>query len=176
MVPYKQPKGKNAYKRLKVFMGVPEELKDKEMITFEEASSANLKGPHFTLGELAKEIGWKTGWIIMPAKKVLVVSGKRKTAVARAVVKQGVGKVRINMTPVEIYEPDIARAKIMEPLLQAGEDIWKQVDMDVQTSGGGYMGQAEAARMAIANALLKVDKEHSSTHSLHRVRPNHGCR
>ena len=58
MVPYKQPKGKNAYKRLKVFMGIPLELKDQEMITFTEASSANLKGPHFTLGEMAKEIGW----------------------------------------------------------------------------------------------------------------------
>jgi len=58
MVPYKQPKGKNAYKRLKVFMGIPLELKDREMITFAEASSANLKGPHFTLGEMAKEIGW----------------------------------------------------------------------------------------------------------------------
>jgi large subunit ribosomal protein L13 len=59
MVPYKQPKGKEAYGRLKVFMGVPLEFKGKEMITFEEASSANLKGPHFTLGELAKEIGWR---------------------------------------------------------------------------------------------------------------------
>ena len=97
----------------------------------------------------------------MPAKKVLVVSGKRKTAVARAIVKQGVGKVRINLTPVEIYEPDIAKAKIMEPLLQAGGDVWQQLDMDVKTSGGGYMGQAEAARMAIANALLKWTK---STH------------
>ena len=58
MVPFKQPKGKNAYKRLKVFMGVPMELKGQEMITFEEASSAHLKGPHFTLGEMAKEIGW----------------------------------------------------------------------------------------------------------------------
>ena len=58
MVPYKQPKGKNAYKRLKVFMGVPLELKDQPMITFAEASSANLKGPHFTLGEMAREIGW----------------------------------------------------------------------------------------------------------------------
>ena len=58
MVPYKQPKGKNAYKRLKVFMGIPLELKDQQMITFTEASSANLKGPHFTLGEMAKEIGW----------------------------------------------------------------------------------------------------------------------
>jgi small subunit ribosomal protein S9 len=94
----------------------------------------------------------------MPAKKVLVVSGKRKTAVARAIVKPGVGRVRINMVPVEIFEPEIAREKIMEPLLQAGEDVWTQMDMDVKTSGGGYMGQAEAARMAVANALLKWTK------------------
>jgi small subunit ribosomal protein S9 len=94
----------------------------------------------------------------MPAKKVLVVSGKRKTAVARAIVKQGVGRVRINMTPLEIYEPIIAREKIMEPLLQAGGDVWKQLDMDIRTSGGGYMGQAEAARMAVSNALLKWTK------------------
>jgi len=94
----------------------------------------------------------------MPTKKVLVVSGKRKTALARAVVKPGVGRVRVNMTPVEIFEPDIAREKIMEPLLQVGEDVWKQLDMDVKTSGGGYMGQAEAARMAVANALLKWTK------------------
>jgi small subunit ribosomal protein S9 len=94
----------------------------------------------------------------MPSKKVLVVSGKRKTATARAVVRPGVGKVRINLTPVEIYEPDIAREKIMEPLLQAGGSVWKQVDLDVQTRGGGFMGQAEAARMAVANALLKWSK------------------
>ena len=87
-------------------------------------------------------------------KKVLVVSGKRKTAVARAVVRPGAGRIRVNRTPIEILEPEIARAKIMEPLLQAGES-WKQLDMDVRTSGGGYMGQAEAARMAVANALLK---------------------
>ena len=94
----------------------------------------------------------------MPAKKVLVVSGKRKTAAARAVVKSGMGRVRVNMTPVEIYEPEIAREKIMEPLLQAGADVWNQLDMDVRTQGGGYMGQAEAARMAVANAMLKWTK------------------
>jgi small subunit ribosomal protein S9 len=99
--------------------------------------------------------------MIMPGKKVLVVSGKRKTAIARAIVKPGAGRIRINRTPVEILEPEIAREKIMEPLLQAGDDVWKQLDMDVKTSGGGYMGQAEAARMAVANALLKWTK---STH------------
>ncbi|MCW4008882.1 MAG: 50S ribosomal protein L13 [Candidatus Bathyarchaeota archaeon] len=58
MLPFKQPKGKMAYKRLKVFIGVPEDLKGKQMITFEEAQAAKLRGPYFTLGELAKEIGW----------------------------------------------------------------------------------------------------------------------
>ena len=91
----------------------------------------------------------------MPAKKIMVISGKRKTAIARAVVRPGVGRIRINRTPLEIYEPEIAREKLMEPLIQAGDEVWKQVDMDVKVSGGGYMGQAEAARMAIANALLK---------------------
>jgi len=94
----------------------------------------------------------------MPGKKVLVVSGKRKTATARAVVKQGVGRIRVNKTPIEIYEPAIAREKIMEPLLQAGETTWKQLNVDVKAIGGGYMGQAEAARMAIANGLLKWTK------------------
>ena len=94
----------------------------------------------------------------MPSKKIIVVSGKRKTALARAIVKPGNGRIRINKIPVEIVEPEIAREKIMEPLLQAGEEVWKQVDIDVKTSGGGYMGQAEAARMAVANGLLKWSK------------------
>ncbi len=59
MVPFKQPKGKAAYKRLKVFMGVPAEFKDQKMISFDDAQSTNLKGPHFTLAELATEIGWR---------------------------------------------------------------------------------------------------------------------
>jgi large subunit ribosomal protein L13 len=61
MVPWRQPKGKNAYKRLKVFMGVPKELKDMEMETVEQAQATNLKGPHFTLAELAIEVGWNQG-------------------------------------------------------------------------------------------------------------------
>jgi small subunit ribosomal protein S9 len=94
----------------------------------------------------------------MPAKKVLVISGKRKTAIARAVIRPGIGRIRINRIPLEIYEPKIAREKLMEPLTQAGDEIWKQLDMDIRVSGGGYVGQAEAVRMAIANGLLKWTK------------------
>ena len=61
MLPIKQQKGKAAFKRLKVFMGVPEDLKDRKADTFAEAQAAKLKGPHFTLAELAREIGWNQG-------------------------------------------------------------------------------------------------------------------
>ena len=61
MVPFSQPKGKIALKRLKVYMGVPEDFKNQQTITFTEAQVMKLKGPHFTLAELAKEIGWNQG-------------------------------------------------------------------------------------------------------------------
>jgi large subunit ribosomal protein L13 len=61
MLPYHQPKGKTAFKRLKIFMGVPLEFKDQQTIQFEEAQASKLKGPFFTLAELSKEIGWNQG-------------------------------------------------------------------------------------------------------------------
>jgi len=91
-------------------------------------------------------------------RKVLVISGKRKTSTARAVVRPGGGKIRINKIPIEIFQPEIAREKILEPLVQAGDEVWKQLDIDVKVWGGGFMGQAEAVRMAIARALLKWTK------------------
>ena len=92
------------------------------------------------------------------SKKVLVLSGKRKTAIARATVRVGKGRVRINNVPLEIFEPQLARDKIMEPLLLADDKVWEQLDINVKVSGGGFMGQAEAARMAIAKGLLKWTK------------------
>ncbi len=92
------------------------------------------------------------------SRKVLVLSGKRKTAIARATVRLGKGRIRINNVPLEIFEPKLARDKILEPLFLVDEKVWKEVDINVKVSGGGFMGQAEAARMAIANGLLKWTK------------------
>jgi small subunit ribosomal protein S9 len=92
------------------------------------------------------------------SKKVLVLSGKRKTAIARATVRLGKGRIRINNVPLEIFEPKLARDKILEPIFLVDEKVWKQVDINVKVSGGGFMGQAEAARMAIAKGLLKWTK------------------
>ncbi|MBE6516582.1 MAG: 30S ribosomal protein S9 [Thermoplasmata archaeon] len=85
-------------------------------------------------------------------------SGKRKAAIARAVVKEGTGKVTINKIPVEIYTPELAKLKIMEPLELASDKAGK-VDISVNVSGGGVMGQAAAIRTAIARGLVEFYKD-----------------
>lgn len=87
--------------------------------------------------------------------KMILTSGKRKTAIARAVIKEGKGKVRINGKPLEIWEPELVRLQILEPLLIAGKPLTDKVDIEVKTKSGGFMGQAQAARIAIARALDK---------------------
>ncbi|MEM1930737.1 MAG: 30S ribosomal protein S9 [Sulfolobales archaeon] len=87
--------------------------------------------------------------------KVVVEIGKRKTAVARAIITSGSGRVWINGIPIEIFPIELARMKMMEPLLLAGDNIRRSVDISVKVSGGGYMAQAEAVRMAIARGLVR---------------------
>ncbi len=86
--------------------------------------------------------------------KVVVSAGKRKTSIAKATIKEGSGKIRINSFPLDVYQPKIARMKIMEPLLIA-KDYIQNLDIRIRVSGGGFMSQAEAARMAIALGLVK---------------------
>ena len=86
--------------------------------------------------------------------KVICTSGKRKTATARATIKAGVGRVKINHTPLEILTPELARLKMSEPLRLAGKRVEK-VDVRVNVNGGGIMGQADAARTAIARGLVE---------------------
>jgi len=87
--------------------------------------------------------------------KQILVTGKRKTAVARVLITEGKGRVRINNIPIHLYQPQIAREKIMEPLLLAGDDFVKRVDIRVKVEGGGFLSQAEAARMGIARGLVR---------------------
>jgi large subunit ribosomal protein L13 len=58
MLPWKKPKGRQAYKRLRVYLGAPKEFDGKETQTILDASAEKLKSPYITVGELAKEIGW----------------------------------------------------------------------------------------------------------------------
>lgn len=91
--------------------------------------------------------------------KVLLTSGKRKTAIARATVKEGTGKIRINSIPLSIYGTPVIRYKIMEPIILAGDKSLSKIDIDVTVSGGGYMGQADAVRTAISKSIVQWRKD-----------------
>jgi len=86
--------------------------------------------------------------------KIVLASGKRKTAIARAVVKPGNGVVRINGRRLEAIENRYIRELIREPLLLIG-DLAKYINVKVRVRGGGVSGQAQAVRTAIARAIVK---------------------
>ncbi|MBN1170442.1 30S ribosomal protein S9 [Candidatus Micrarchaeota archaeon] len=86
--------------------------------------------------------------------KAVVARGKRKECVARATIKEGKGIVRLNKMNVDAIPNNYVKEIITEPLHYIGAEA-TQVDISVNVRGGGSMGQAQAARVAIANALVK---------------------
>ncbi len=88
--------------------------------------------------------------------EIIHTSGKRKRSIARATLKPGKGEVRINQIPLQVYEPKLARMKIEEGLIIAG-DVLKKVDISVIVKGGGINSQAEAVRTAISKALVQYE-------------------
>lgn len=90
----------------------------------------------------------------MAKKKKVHVSGKRKTAVARANIKKGSGILRVNGQLLRTYGNNMIRMMIKEPLKLA-EGLSEEVNIEVKVEGGGNMAQAQAARLAIARGLVK---------------------
>lgn len=90
--------------------------------------------------------------------KLIHKSGKRKKAIARATLKEGKGRIRVNSVLLDFIEPKLTRMKIQEALLIAGETAQK-VDININVVGGGSNGQAEASRVAICRALVEFDKK-----------------
>ncbi|PSH02314.1 MAG: 30S ribosomal protein S9 [Nanohaloarchaea archaeon QH_8_44_6] len=80
--------------------------------------------------------------------------GRRKTAKARATVKEGNGELRINSRPLNTWQKT-PKQRIKEPLTIAGESVIEDVDIEVNVEGGGIQSQAEAIRMAIARTLVE---------------------
>ena len=88
--------------------------------------------------------------------------GRRKAAIARVYVSEGNGEITVNKRKLEDYFPSpILRFIVKQPLntLEAAE----KYDIKVNLVGGGYKGQAEALRLAIARALVKINPEDKST-------------
>lgn len=84
--------------------------------------------------------------------------GRRKAAIARVIVEEGNGQIIINKRTLETYFPSsILQFIVKQPLtlLEAAEKYNIRVNLD----GGGYKGQAEALRLAIARALVKINPD-----------------
>jgi small subunit ribosomal protein S9 len=91
-------------------------------------------------------------------EKIVIATGKRKTSIARAIIKPGEGRVWINSIPLEVYPIEMAREKIAEPLRLIGE-LASKIDIKINVRGGGVMSQAEACRIAIARGLVEYFSE-----------------
>ncbi len=83
----------------------------------------------------------------------MIAVGKRKKAIARAVIRKGSGKVFINGRPLQTMYTELIRLRILEPLMISGKQ--KEVDIHVNVKGGGIWGQADAIRTAIGRALVQ---------------------
>ncbi len=84
--------------------------------------------------------------------------GRRKAAVARVYVKEGNGVITINKKDLAQYFPlEIMQYVVKQPLLKLG--VAEKYDIKVNLNGGGFKGQAEALRLAIARALVKINPE-----------------
>jgi len=85
----------------------------------------------------------------------MIESGKRKTAVAKAKIKEGNGKITINKKSYQTLQ-EFDKLKISEPLLIAEKILGKiNFDVEIQVSGGGEKSQVEAARLALARAIVR---------------------
>ena len=94
----------------------------------------------------------------MPAtKEQFAATGRRKTSVARVILRPGKGLMVVNGKPVEKFFPEVKLAVVRSPLETVS--ALNKYDVFANLTGGGITGQAEAMRHAISRALLKVDSE-----------------
>ncbi|WP_289860586.1 30S ribosomal protein S9 [uncultured Muribaculum sp.] len=84
--------------------------------------------------------------------------GRRKAAIARVIMCEGSGVITINKRPLDVYFPSSILQFIVKQPLNKLEAAGKY-DIKVNLVGGGYKGQAEALRLAIARALVKINPE-----------------
>lgn len=90
--------------------------------------------------------------------EVVNAIGRRKAAVARVFVSEGTGKIVINKRELDNYFPStILQYVVKQPLSKL--DVAEKYDIKINLNGGGYKGQAEAARLGIARALVKINPE-----------------
>lgn len=95
----------------------------------------------------------------MKKEKVVLTMGRKKTAIARVTLREGVGDIKVNGVPLTILKPEAAREIMLEPIYIAQDVLGKNfeygINITVNANGGGVMGQAYATRTAVGKALVR---------------------
>ena len=104
--------------------------------------------------------------------KMIYTHGKKRNAIANAVIKKGSGKITLNGIPIQNVEPKTLRVKIFEPILILGVDKFKDLKIKVRVSGGGAVAQLYAARTAIAKGLVAWNQKYVDEESKDEIRKN----
>jgi small subunit ribosomal protein S9 len=90
--------------------------------------------------------------------EIINTIGRRKTSVARIYVAQGEGKITVNRRALEVYFPtEVLQTIVQQPLTMCSQLGMYNIKVNVR--GGGISGQAEAVRLAISRALVKINAE-----------------
>ena len=102
--------------------------------------------------------------------KMVYTHGKKRNAIANAVVQEGKGNITINRVPIQNIEPKPLRIKIFEPILILDIDQFKNLRINVRVSGGGAVAQLYAARMAIAKGIVAWNQKYVDEEEKDKVR------
>jgi small subunit ribosomal protein S9 len=136
---------------------------DKELSNLYQPKAVPTKGPAAKRAPRAKKAATGVG-----KKKLLITKGKRKRAIARASLRQGKGVIRFNGVDISLMQPRYMRDLILEPVkvTSVAKGVVEGADIDINVYGGGRSGQAQAARSALAKAIVGAS---SSPDALRKV-------
>ena len=102
--------------------------------------------------------------------KMVFTHGKKRNAIANAVIKEGNGTITLNRIPIHNIEPKTLRIKIFEPILILGVDKFKNLNIKVRVSGGGSVAQLYAARTVIAKGIVAWNQKYVDEESKDEAR------
>ena len=102
--------------------------------------------------------------------KMVYTHGKKRNAIANAVIQEGNGTITVNRIPMQNIEPKTLRIKIFEPILILGVEKFKNLRIKVRVSGGGSVAQLYAARTAIAKGIVAWNQKYVDEESKDEAR------
>ena len=103
-------------------------------------------------------------------RRVVYTHGKKRSAVASAVTREGHGSISVNGIPIQNIEPRPLRVKVFEPVLVLGAEAFKDLAIRVRVRGGGAVAQLYAARLAISKALVAWNQKFVDEESREKIR------